>query len=70
MIPPIGNLLLSILALLAAWVYPELPSGAPFDSSMFGKILQWLLISIAGWNVRSASQKSSLPTPRSLFGWH
>lgn len=62
MIPPIGNLLLMFLAIVAAWLYPQLPSGAPFDSEMFSKTLQWLLIVIAGWNVKSASQKSRLPS--------
>lgn len=59
--PPIGNLLLSFLAVLAAYLYPSLP-GAPFTSEMFAQILQWLLVIIAGWNVKAASQKSALPT--------
>lgn len=62
MIPPIGNLILAFLSVLGAWLFDKLPAGAPFNSEQFVAILQWLLITLAGWNVKSASQKSSLPS--------
>lgn len=67
MIPPIGNLILSLVAILGAYLYPQLPGGAPFDSDTFVKTLQWLLIVVAGWNVKAAAVKSALPTFRGFI---
>lgn len=69
MIPPVGNLLIAFLAVLASWLYPALPGGAPFDSEMFTKILQWLLTVLAGWNVKAAAAKSPLPTVREFLNF-
>ena len=66
MIPPIGNLILAFLAVLASFLYPKLPAP-PFSSDVFTAILQWLLTIIAGWNVKSSVQKSSLPTFRKFW---
>lgn len=65
-IPPLGNLLIAFLAVLASFLFPTLPAP-PFDSAMFGQILEWLLKLIAGWNLSRASLKSSLPTVRGFF---
>jgi len=62
MIPPIGNLLLAFVAVVGAFLYPKLPTGAPFSSDQFVQILQYILISIVGWNIKAVAQKSSLPT--------
>jgi len=66
MIPPLGNLLLALLAVLGAFLYPKIPS-APFTGDVFVATLQWLLTLIAGWNVKAAAQKSSLPTVSKFF---
>lgn len=66
MIPPLGNLLLALLAVLGAFLYPKLPAP-PFSSDIFVNILQWILTLIAGWNVKAAAQKSSLPTYRNFL---
>ncbi len=67
MIPPIGNLILALLAVLGAYLYPQLPNP-PFDSAMFAKILQWILITLAGWNIKAAAVKSALPALGDFFG--
>lgn len=64
---PIINLLLAILGLLATWFYPQLPGGPPFDSEMFGKILEWLFKLAIGWNVKAALVKSPIPSFRQLL---
>lgn len=68
MIPPIGNLILAFIAVLAGFFYPKLPAP-PFSSDMFTSILQWLLTLIAGWNVKSAAQKSGLPSLGEFTGY-
>jgi hypothetical protein len=64
---PIQNLILSVVAILAAFFYPQIPFLAPISSGQFVEIVQLFLISIAGWNLKAAAFKSGVPSFGYLF---
>lgn len=59
---PIKNLILSVLAIVAAFFYPSIPFLAPITSGQFVEIVQLILVSIAGWNLKAAAFKSGMPS--------
>lgn len=66
---PIRNLILSVLAMLAAYFYPQIPFLSPITGEQFAEIVQLIFIAIAGWNLKAAAFKSGLPTVRHFIGW-
>lgn len=67
---PIQNLILAFISLAVGIFYPEFLKqfpNFPLPAGEVGSFLQWLLVTIAGWNVKAATHKSSLPKFSLLF---